>query len=67
MIPPAAASVTATPTDGPVNDTAPPTFKFFSIPAPPSTQRAPLSLLVEFSTEFTYNRSLTLEMIDIDI
>ena len=47
VIPPAPARVTATPTDGPVNETAPPTFNLFSIPTPPATCTAPLSGVVE--------------------
>ena len=47
VIPPAPARVTATPTDGPVNETAPPTYRFSSIPVPPSTTNDPVSLLAE--------------------
>ena len=52
VIPPAPASVTATPIEGPVNDTAPPTFKLFSIPTPPLTTRAPVSLSSDSVVEF---------------
>ena len=64
VIPPAPASVTAIPTDGPVNDTAPPTFKFnpiltlFSTPIPPSVIIEPLSLLVDSVAPDTSNGSL---------
>ena len=52
MIPPAATSVAATPEEGPVNDTAPPTFKLLSIPTPPLTTNAPVSLSLDSVFEF---------------
>ena len=64
VIPPAPARETSTPDPSPVNDTAPPTFKFnpiftlFSTPIPPSVTIEPISLLVDSVIPFTSNGSL---------